>query len=352
MRTPGGIQPLSLAKDLHSMRQTTLLALTLVLGGASLFGADPGLLGLTPPDAQMYAGMNVTQSKTSQFGQFLLGQFPENSGFLKFVALTGFDPRRDLSEVLVATNSAPSTATTPDATGTAATMSGLFLAKGTFNIQQILTAAANDTNVTVSTYAGVSLVTINDEAHGPTLALLDSSTVVAGDVTSVKAAIDRRGTSSVIDPAIMATINQLSTSEDAWSVSTGNFASLVPMPGASGSNSSVLQGITQASAGVKFGAANSSNVQVNAQAIAKNATDADSLRDVIKLLAQMVQMHGGNSGTTSPVAALLQGLVVSADGNIVNVSLSVPEDQLESLIQQAHTNAHQGRASAGEGRKL
>ena len=71
-----------------------------LLFSAGLFAADPQLMNLVMPDAQMMAGINVTTAKTSLFGQFLLTQVAATAGthFEQLAAATGFDPRRDLTE--------------------------------------------------------------------------------------------------------------------------------------------------------------------------------------------------------------------------------------------------------------
>ena len=317
------------------MRQTTLLAAVLY-AGSSLFAADPQLLSMAPSDANTFAGINVTQAKTSQFGQFLLNNMPQNADFQAFVSKTGFDPRTDISEVLIAATLAAPPATPPaadsqDATGVhQALSSGLFLAKGTFNIQKILATATTDDKVQVSTYSGVQLLTIDGHVA---LGLIDAATAAVGDVASVKAALDRRnGSGSAIDPVIMARINQLSTTEDAWSVSSKGLMALAGGMGSGAAGSAILQSIQQTSGGIKFG----TNIVVTGQAIAATAQDAASLSDVLKMLSQMVTMHSGPSGAPSELTSVLKSLTISTDGSTVNLSLTLPEDQLEALIKLAH----------------
>src|SRR5215831_2143011 len=86
-----------------------------------LSAADPQLLNLVMPDAKVIAGVNVEQAKGTQFGQFVLNQIQtQDSDLQKLATLTGFDPRRDVRELLVASNGVPKT--------------GLALAKGQFDV--------------------------------------------------------------------------------------------------------------------------------------------------------------------------------------------------------------------------
>src|SRR5258708_1364807 len=128
-----------------------LLSATLVTafsGVLSASAADPQLLNLLMPDAKVVAGVNVEQAKGTQFGQFILNQVQTTDGDMqKLIALTGFDPRRDVRELLVATSGAPQTA--------AQNQTGLALAKGNFDVAKI-TAAATAHGAATELYGGVT----------------------------------------------------------------------------------------------------------------------------------------------------------------------------------------------------
>src|SRR3954454_4643447 len=84
---------------------TTATITTLFAGLLPATAADPQLLSLVMPDAKVVAGVNVDQAKTSPFGQYVLSQMQlQDTEFQKLVMLTGFDPTRDVHELLVATN--------------------------------------------------------------------------------------------------------------------------------------------------------------------------------------------------------------------------------------------------------
>ncbi len=142
-----------------------LLASAAILTG-SLFGADPELVGLAMPDTQVMAGVNVEQVKLSPLGQFLLAQIPQNSegGLQELTKTTGFDPRRDLREILVCTNGLPANGPT------------LLLARGAFDVPKILAAAVADGGKS-ETYKGVPIVI---RAARGSLALPDSTLAIVG----------------------------------------------------------------------------------------------------------------------------------------------------------------------------
>ncbi len=286
--------------------------------------ADSQLLNLVMPDATVLAGVNVDQAKTSSFGQYVLQQM-QNPELQKLIAATGFDPTRDVSEVLVAA-------------GAAGSKTGLALARGTFNPAQIAAAAAAHGGTTTETYDGYTIVEDQKQTHGVTF--VNSTIAVAGDVASVKAALDRLKTPSSLPAAVLTEVSQWSGQEDAWVITTVPPSSLqpkagvptIPGLGASGGNNA-LQTIQSAAAGVKFG----NNVVVTAQAQSDNAQDAQNLANTVKLLASVAQLQAKDNPT---IQTLAQSLTATATGTTVNISLSMPSDQLQALLTHPQTHAH------------
>src|ERR1035438_8027214 len=88
---------------------TTATLFTAFAGVLAAHAADSQLLGLVMPDAKVLAGVNVDQAKGSPFGLYLLTQMQsDNTALLQaLIALSGFDPTRDVHELLAATNGAP-----------------------------------------------------------------------------------------------------------------------------------------------------------------------------------------------------------------------------------------------------
>jgi hypothetical protein len=286
-----------------------------VFSGA-LSAADPRLLNLVMPDATVLAGVNVDQAKATPFGQYVLTTLLQSQAqqLQQLATLTGFDPRRDVHELLLASSGAPGGKT------------GLALALGAFDPAKIA-AAAQLAGAGAETYSGVSIV--EDPQHQNGFAFLDSTLVVAGDLANLKAAIDRRSGGPTIPTTLAAQVNQLS-SEDAWAISTVPPYSLKPpaaVPPAAGVNvQNALQTIQSAAAGVKFG----SVVVLTGQAQAATPQDASQLGDVLKLFVSMAQLQ---SAQHPEAAALAQSLVVTTQGSTVKITLSLPEDQIQQLVK-------------------
>lgn len=308
-------------------RILTTATLATVFAG-TLPAIDQHLLGLVMPDAKVLAGVNVVSAKNSPFGQYVLSQMaPNNQELQKMAALTGFDPTQDLIELLAASNATPGA------------HAGLALATGTFNTSAIM-AAATLAGATSQTYNGVTII-VDPNAKIPSgIAFLGSTIAIAGDLTDVKAAIDRQSAPSKIDSGLAGTANSLSNSQDAWVVSiVGPPAMMIPKGGptapgapAGALPATALQQIVSGNAGVKFGA----NVVVTAQAQADNAQDATSLAGMLQLLANMAQLQADKN---PQAAALAKNLTVSSSGVNINVAFTLPESQLQQLASHPTPSA-------------
>jgi hypothetical protein len=218
------------------------------------------------------------------------------------------------------------------------------LARGTFDATK-LQVAAQAGGATTMTYDGATIVIDPKGANG--VAFLNGAIAVAGDLASVKAALDRQSVPTPPDAALLVQVNQLSTTEDAWAVSE------IPPPAMkSGANPSgtpaipwnAFQKITQGSGGVKFGA----QIVMTANAQTATPADATGLAGILQFLANLGQMQGQQN---PQAAAILKSLVVTASGNVVQISLSIPESQAEAAFQ-LKPNANASPKVRQPGRRL
>jgi len=300
-----------------------LFATATILTG-SLYAADPELVSLAVPNSQVMAGVNVAQVMLSPLGQYLLAQNGQLSGagLPKLMESAGFDPQRDLREILLTMHAQ------------AGTGQGLILARGTFDVPKIVEASGANGG-TAETYKGVRIITISKQGS---MAFPDSTLAIVGDAADVRAAIDRKSAPTAIGSALAAAVNQLSTTEDAWFVSMAPFSQLQPpAPGNAGAGAgpfAIFGKVQQSSGGVKFGA----NVVVSLQAVSQTDQDASALAAQLRSFAGAADLFLPKD-TYVPAAALLQSLNVTAEGPVTKISLSVPESQIEQMMQQtAHAN--------------
>ena len=166
------------------------------------------------------------------------------------------------------------------------------------------------------------------------IAFLDGTTVIAGDLASVKGAIDRQKLAQPLSGALLVQINQWSTSQDAWALITVPPSSLVPANKAGTTTQpnpmqNVGQNVQSAAGGVKFGTL----VAFTGQATCDTAQNASTLSDMVKLLINIAQMQQQNPDPTA--TALIKSVNVSATGNVVNISASLPQDVFQQMLQPA-----------------
>ncbi len=306
-------------------RLAVLLALPL---GA--FAADSTLLQAVMPDAQVVAGLQVDSAKGSPFGQYVLSHLSVNDTKLEeFTSETGFDPRQDVTEIVVASNWK---AGSPD-------NRWIVSAHGTFNIAKI-TSVAVANGGTVTLYQGVNVVTTPAASNlqlATGIAFLDPSTALVGDVTSVKAAIGRMQSNTGAAVSILTQAQSASSGKDFWFVTLvplSNFSSAIPNGGLGGAmQGNLFAAINQASGGIRFG----DTVIISAEAVTRSEKDAQALVDVVKFFASLVQLNKQQNPTAGQVATLLDTLQASASGNVTTISLAIPEQQLEQLLNSAHS---------------
>jgi hypothetical protein len=303
----------------------------LVAAGAASAAVSPALLNLVMPDATVVSGMNVTQSVTSPFGQYILSQMQSSdAGFLQFVASTGFDPRKDLTEILAAT---PSTASTT-------AHSGLVLGRGVFQPAMIV-GSATEKGGTITNYKGFTLI----GQTGETLALtfLDGSTAAMGDIASVKAVIDRKLAGAAFSGALAQTAIAVSSANSAWFATTtplSDFMSTKQAGNLGGvAQSPLLQSVQQASGGVQFGSA---GITLSADAVTASQQNAQALVDVLKFFVSMI---AGNTNAPASVTSIANTAQFTVNGSTAHISLMLAETQAEQLLMPQNGAKRQIRKS-------
>ena len=301
------------------IRKLAAASLFAVLAATPALAVDAALLNLVMPDAKVVAGADVDRVKNSPFGQHLLKQMQDDDrDFQDFFALTGFDPRTDLREILAATDS------------TDKSSRGIVAARGTFD-ETKLSAAASVKGGLITTYQGIKLLTPPaGTGHGDgAVAFLGNGFVLAGPSASVKAAIDRQSAGLKISPDLAARIQSASSSYDAWVVTTASPANLgrIPAPAAldGAMQGNLVQAIDYISGGVRFGA----NVELAGEAVTRTEKDAGALADVVRFLASMA---ASNRDPKSSFAQMVDSLQLTAEGRTVRFTISAPEQEIEKLI--------------------
>jgi hypothetical protein len=316
---------------------TTLAAFGLI-APAALAGVDPALLALVSPDAKMLIGIQVNQAQASPFGQYLLSQVQLDRNTNRVMIAAGFDPRRDLREILAASGDG---------------WNGLLLGRGSFQPAKISKAAVL-AGAASSTYRGNEVLTLSGTGKNKpagSIAFLDASTVAAGDTDAVKAVIDRRAAGAIFSGQLSDRARQISSANDAW------LATLTPPAALSsaaqntqlGPFQNLIQSALQLSAGLKFAA---TQVTLSAEVVARSAQDAQSMADVLKFLAGMLQASRSQDPNAAKGPQLADAAQISSSGSVMHLVISVPEQQMEQLFVPDSKPPDSKQPASGQPKKI
>ena len=268
----------------------------------------------------------MDQTRNSLFGQYVLSHMQvDDEGFKNFIAQTGFDPRRDVTEIVMASNWDSST---PQGSR------WLIMGHGVFDLAKI-SKAAQAKGITMTNFQGVDILAYSPQGKADAengLAFFSGSTAVMGDLASVKAAIERKKAGAAPSSQLLTKVLDVSSKNDFWFatlVPISEFAGAMPDPNLSSAmKGNLLAAINEASGGIRFG----DTVAISAEAVTRSDKDAQALVDVVKFVAGLVQLNRQDNPAAGQVATLLDTLKCKTAGNITTVSLAIPEKQLEQML--------------------
>jgi hypothetical protein len=285
------------------------------------------MLPLVMPDAKVISGGDFDRLKTSPFGQFVLSMANfDGTQFQNFYGITGFDPRQDLREVMLVSNTTAQTSP--------GSHQGLVVVRGRFDETKITSAATVKGGV-VTSYNGVKVITgpANAATPAPWVAFVSPGLMAIGPQDYVKGAVDRVKSGAVLDPSLASRIQSASSNYHAWVVTTTSPADLagrLQNPNLKGAmQGDVIQGIEQISAGLRFGA----NVDVAGDATTRSDRDAVALMDVMRFL-----IMAGNA-SQSGLGGALDSLQLTNNGRVVHFAMSLPEQDLERIFRSGRRGA-------------
>lgn len=271
--------------------------LPLLLSVRAVLAADPVLTDYFPPGTKVVFGLRVQSVVTSALGQGFTPQAKAaSSDWLKMASLAGFDPFRDLDEVMIAS------------TGESEKAPVVVVLLGRFDVARLAEGAKQ--------YHGVPMLGGGKDAEY-VMALLDGSTALAGSAALVRAAIDRRdGGDPGIDPALAARVASMRQRYDAWGLGDRPDGFFSPAPEANG-----LESVDKFEFGLSFG----DGLELSAELHARSAEDAQKLNEAVQMVAAMVksqQLSGGNAKVD----------IEWHDGTI-KLAASIPAEELKKAME-------------------
>jgi hypothetical protein len=205
--------------------------------------------------------------------------------------LNGLDPLKDVDSVLVVI------------TGDGPTPPGLAIVRGHFDAEKLGPALAN-----------------NKDPKNMAV-VLDPTTLLAGDVPTVRAAMDGRGKPHKTDAALVAKIDSLSARFDVWGLGD------VPKGFAAANGAS---GGLEAVDHFEFGAAFRKGLTIEAQAHVRSTQDSKKMTESLAMLEKMfsVRQTSSNGGKFS----------LTSQNGTFKLSLVLTEEELKKAIVMQKTS--------------
>jgi hypothetical protein len=274
-------------------RVDNVLARLVPADSSALFGARMEALKLTP----LY-GKLVAQQKLPQLDSF--------------AGETGFDPRRDVRDLLVASNGKPN--------------AGVLLARGSFHIA---VPTEMKSNLKPLRYKGYLLNVSQKEDAG--FCIMDSTLAIAGPTSSMKAALDqylsggKAGTAPVLDLA-----RAVPMQFQVWSVSTGGadfLASNLPHDG----NAANFGKIFRALQDTHFQADLSRGLNAVAQGNCATEADAKNLGDAARGLIGFGRLSVPDN--QPELLRIWDGIRVEQSQRVITITANIPQDLIDKLVQ-------------------
>ena len=274
--------------------------------------ADPTLINLVMPDAKFVMGVNAAKILASPIAREIAAQVRGgNPEVQKVLADIGFDPTRDLQEIVLAT------------TGQGQNPPTLLMARGNFDVAKFSSFVSN--GKTPLTYEGVTILKSSGTTYGA-VAFLDNTVALGGDLDQVRAAIHRHMQGTALNSTLSAKVDGISRRYDVWLVSSASMsgvASSITDPNMR-QMGQLLESIQEVSGGIKFGP----GMEMAVEALTRTAKDASGLADSVRLLVALASMNQQGGSALRP-----DSLKLTVDARTVRLTLNITEEEMRKAYQ-------------------
>jgi hypothetical protein len=267
---------------------------------------DPALAALVPSDTIMVSGVHMAELRSTSLYQKLIAQ-QRLSELDDFAKQTGFDPRRDVQELIAASNGVDT----------------VVLARGAFKVQP-------PAGVKKSTYKGATIYGATEGAY----AILDSSTAVAGVERAVRKAIDQKQSGAPGAKALLDRARALPSGGQVWFVANG-WGPLPERFGEQGGNlaniSRIVRSIESATGTIDL----RSGIVASAQGQCRTDQDAKNLADAARGMVGMGRLSVPEN--QPEMLRLFDGIKVDQQQRSILLNVQIPPDLLDRLIKMTDT---------------
>ncbi|MDX2152535.1 MAG: hypothetical protein SFV54_17475 [Bryobacteraceae bacterium] len=295
---------------------TALIALTLAACSRrdpTAGFVDPALATLIPADTVMLAGVKVESVRETP----LYRKYIEGSSLLKIDELsarTGFDPRKDLWNVLMTSNG----------------KEVLVMARGKFS--EMGREPKSMPNVKRSSYKGYTL--LGDDETG--VLFVNASTALVGTIPAMQRAVDQKDSSKGVPKPLLEQIRTLPAESQVWMAALGGRVMLpLQFQGNAANLGKIIQEMQTATLSMNL----RNGVDLAAQA---NYTDdklAQQTRDALRALLGIARLTTPSAETD--VLKAFDTMQVNQVGTAVKFTAQMPPDLVEKLANRAAARIQQ-----------
>ena len=277
------------------LRSSALIVL--LLSARVLLAVDSPFAEYVPADTKVLLGVEVHAMLDSDWGKAVVERVQSASGdaWARQLPLKGIDLTRDLDELWIASSSIDQKAP------------ALIILRGRFDRSRLAAA--------IGSYHAVPLIPL-DARREHLLAVMDASTIFAGDRANVERAIDRRGLKS-LDAHLATAAAALRTRYWIWAV-----AGHLDASPAARTAPQALDAVN----GFEFGLALDRDLEIAAQIHLRTAEDAQKMLASMEPLQTMAkgQQNGGSQINIENRVA----------GTNLDFSLRIPEEELRQAWER------------------
>jgi hypothetical protein len=285
--------------------RTAAIFFALALTASAEPRIDNVLIKMVPPGTTTLVGARMDVLKTTEFYKRMMAaqKLPQ---FDRFAAESGFDPRRDVREVLFA--EAPEGA--------------VLMARGTFRINEPILQGTK--RIRRGEYNITAI-----EASG--FCILDSTLAVAGDIPAIEAVLEewKSGSHTAAQP-LVARVKTVSDSMQLWAVSTGAagfLADNLPLMAGGIDFAKIFRSLDNTWLAADF----STGLRAEVHGTATREQDAGSLRDAVKGIIGLGRLSVPEK--QPELLKLWDGILVEQQGRNIVVRADIPQDLIDRLVQ-------------------
>lgn len=257
--------------------------------------ADPRLTALIPANTRVLAGLRVDELKKT-------GLYQQLAPLVSSVEREGFNPQRDIDELLVASDGEQTVA----------------IARGRFQREEL---ARMDQTI----YQGVTLYGNERGAVG----LIDSSIAIAGTVPAVHAALDQKKSGARAVPGLLAKARTLATPNQIWMVSQGS-AGFLRVPRFD--NAEMAQKILNSLSGVTFVADFRDGIYARAEAQSATPADAQFIGNTLRGLIGLGRLSVPRG--EAELAKAFDGITVEQTEKSLALNARVPRAVADQAMER------------------